>query len=720
MRATLATVIVAAVLAALVTVAPAAGAWDEVPASHPAPVAAEVIEVIEATGTAAVLVETRAGAAGDVATPPGRVLRTGAPLVAATVDAAQLAELRRSPDVRRVVANRAHLVAPAPATDVGQPEGTDASPPAIPSTGPTGAGETIAVLDTGVDRDHPSLAGRVVGERCFSGTGPSGANPQGLCPGPNPRLAAGTGAARPCTGAQTCAHGTQVAGVAAGRPSAPGQPQGIAPAASVLAAQVFTRITHPMCGVPSCIVTFDADLLEGLSWVHDEAATRPIAAVNLSLGSDVDALCDDHPLRDLVELLDQRDVATVVASGNSGRIDGLAWPACTAGTISVGAVTSAPLAVAAFSSSGPGLSLLAPGVGITSPIPGGGFATGTGTSLAAPQVTGALAVLREARGRLPVGQAELILRQSGLPVLDPRNGVTTPLLQLGAALAGTRAIGGLAPPTLAGDTLTVTGWAIDPDDTGPITVTISIDGEARWTGPAADLRPEVAAAYRGFGPAHGFSAPIPGVTPGAHDVCAHAQDLGPLPGPDAVVACTSTGTGFTDIAADHPFQADIAWLAHEGITTGFPDGTFRPTGTVSRQTLAGFLFRMFGDEPLPPGPPAPELSDVGPGHLFHDAISWMARAGLTTGYADGTFRPTEPVSRQVVAAFLHRLARVAPSPPAAAPFLDVPLTHPFGEAIAWMTRSGITTGYPDDTFRPAAPVARQAIAAFLHRLPSPA
>jgi len=73
----------------------------------------------------------------------------------------------------------------------------------------TGAGKTIAVLDTGVDRFHPFLGGRVVEEACYS----EGSN----CPN-GQRTQTGTDSGAPCTyAAEGCQHGTHVAGIAAGQ-----------------------------------------------------------------------------------------------------------------------------------------------------------------------------------------------------------------------------------------------------------------------------------------------------------------------------------------------------------------------------------------------------------------------------------------------------------------------------------------------------------------------
>ena len=171
----------------------------------------------------------------------------------------------------------------------------------------------------------------------------------------------------------------------------------------------------------------------------------------------------------------------------------------------------------------------------------------------------------------------------------------------------------------------------------------------------------------------------------------------------------------SDVPTDHPFYEDVVWAAQRGITTGYPDGTYRPTGPITREAIAAFLFRQAQVEVDYVAPATPPFSDVAPGHPFFREISWLREEGLATGYADGAFGGGRPMTRGAMAAFLHRLAG---DPAAGAPstaFSDVAPDHPFAAEIGWLATSGITTGYDDGTFRPGAPVSRGAMAAFLHR-----
>ena len=170
---------------------------------------------------------------------------------------------------------------------------------------------------------------------------------------------------------------------------------------------------------------------------------------------------------------------------------------------------------------------------------------------------------------------------------------------------------------------------------------------------------------------------------------------------------------FTDVPQGHQFAGDITWLVEEKITTGYDDGTFRPVAPVSRQAMAAFLYRFAGEPEFEPS--GVEFSDVPQGNQFHTAIAWLVSEGITTGYDDGTFKPTAPVSRQAMAAFLHRFAGEPAVATPGAGFGDVPAGNQFHTAISWLVSEEITTGYEDGGFHPVAPVSRQAMAAFLHR-----
>jgi hypothetical protein len=178
-------------------------------------------------------------------------------------------------------------------------------------------------------------------------------------------------------------------------------------------------------------------------------------------------------------------------------------------------------------------------------------------------------------------------------------------------------------------------------------------------------------------------------------------------------ACTQA---FPDVGTGHPFFGEVCWLVQSGITGGYLDGTFKPGSAVTRQSMSAFIYRLALSPPTQL-PASPSFDDVGPSHVFRLEVEWMAFEGITSGYPDGTFRPGAPVTRQSMSAFLFRLAGEPAFPvPTTPSFDDVTGSHPFYEEIEWMAAADVSTGYSDGTYRPSAPVSRAAMAAFLQRI----
>lgn len=301
--------------------------------------------------------------------------------------------------------------------------------------GYTGKGRTVAVIDSGVDRFHPFLTGKVVSEACYTDR---------ACPGDGSSSTA-TNAGRPCSAAD-CDHGTHVAGIVAGR--LPSGLSGIAPDAQIIAIQVFTPISSSQSYANM------SDVLKGLERVYALKDSFDIAAVNMSLGSEVtfSSTCDSSlpAMAAAIDQLKAAGIATVVSSGNGGVTNGLSFPACISGAISVGSVYDRDMGTCSFSGITPGpsgtdvvacysnsagmLSLLAPGSLITASVPNGGYEAKHGTSMAAPHVAGAFAVLSEKAPTASVPELLSALQTTGKRVTDYRNGRTTPRIDVKTAL----------------------------------------------------------------------------------------------------------------------------------------------------------------------------------------------------------------------------------------------------------------------------------------------
>jgi len=311
------------------------------------------------------------------------------------------------------------------------------------TAGFTGLGYLVAVVDTGVDGGHPFLSQKLVGEACYSTID---ADPSitwtasSLCSN-GTESQTGVGAAAPCS-LYGCDHGTHVAGIAAGQGNAF---SGVAKEARILGVQVFTRIDGTLCAPsPSpCIMSFPGDQVQALEYVLLWALGDPngIAAANMSLGGGrFTSSCDDDPtwslLKDRIDSLRDYRIATVIAAGNDGYSDALAAPACISTAISVGATTKSDV-VPPYSNSASFLHLLAPGGAgsggagdVYSSVPGGGFAYSAGTSMAAPHVAGAFAVLRHQSPSATVDDIFETLKTIGVPITDSRNGIAKPRIEL--------------------------------------------------------------------------------------------------------------------------------------------------------------------------------------------------------------------------------------------------------------------------------------------------
>ena len=161
------------------------------------------------------------------------------------------------------------------------------------------------------------------------------------------------------------------------------------------------------------------------------------------------------------------------------------------------------------------------------------------------------------------------------------------------------------------------------------------------------------------------------------------------------------------------FQESIKWAVHMKITTGYSDRSFRPDAVCTRGHVVTFLWRAAGSpEPVTQ---LNAFTDVSIDSPFYKAILWAAEKGITTGYDDRSFRPNDPCTRAHVVTFLWRY-EYKPQPDGAVELRDLGgLSTDFTLAIGWAASKGITTGYADHTFRPHAVCTRAHVVTFLYR-----
>ncbi|WP_306925291.1 S-layer homology domain-containing protein [Arthrobacter globiformis] len=181
----------------------------------------------------------------------------------------------------------------------------------------------------------------------------------------------------------------------------------------------------------------------------------------------------------------------------------------------------------------------------------------------------------------------------------------------------------------------------------------------------------------------------------------------------------AAGKTFKDVPTSAAFAREIGWLAASGVSTGWADGTFKPVTAVNRDAMAAFMYRLAGKPAFTP-PKVSPFTDVAPGYLFYKEITWLAAEGISTGWAEPgnrrSFRPVQPVNRDAMAAFMYRLAgKPALSSSTGTRFRDVPAGRAFSTEIGWLASTGVSTGWADGTFRPLQAVNRDAMAAFMYR-----
>ena len=406
---------------------------------------------------------------------------TNLPYAVYTVDAAGESALKASPLVASVTDDT--ILKPLTNTPIPTIGGSAVNGFSDGSNNFTGNGYAVAVVDSGVDKNHPALSGKVISEACFGANGDySDVTVVSLCPGAaTSSTAAGSG--QDCTLAG-CGHGTEVAGAAAmahGAVDIDGDStnehlSGTAKNASIVAVQINVRLNEKAgtdyCGdgvgtLSSCALPMQSLYLAGLDYIATLSASKPIAAANLSIGSTTDFASSNSEcnafggvsmFNTTAAVLKSHNIAPIVAAGNSGATPSyrnkVGAPACADQAIAVAATNITGTAVASYSNNGSLTDLLAPGGDYDGSNPdslmwlpqnGTSSVTGTqGTSFAAPMVAGTYAVLREAHPNATVAQLTNILQSTGTNVTDARTGYTVgakKLIQVDDALASAQAPG---------------------------------------------------------------------------------------------------------------------------------------------------------------------------------------------------------------------------------------------------------------------------------------
>jgi subtilisin family serine protease len=362
----------------------------------------------------------------------------------------QLLDVLARPEVTGV---RAHQQVPTTSMDIQSP--ALVRQPQAAAAGYRGAGQYVAVLDTGVNYRHADFGS------CTAPGTPSTCRVAGAY-----EMAASDGSL------DDDGHGSNVSGIVAG----------IAPGVQVLNYDVFNPISH---------LANDTDIKKAVDHVIGlRNAGYPVASINLSVGGG--AYTASTCPADTIGAAAARaaGVTFVVASGNSASKSGIAWPACLTSSLSVGNVYDSSMGgmswgnpivctdtstaadkVVCSSQSASNLDMVAPGAMIDA----AGYRMG-GTSMAAPHVAAAAAIVKAAKPTASVSTIENALTSTG-PLVGDTNGVTRRRLDVYAAVqqvVGTgTGTGDTTAPTVTVPKQTVTLGSQLGTTTVPITVSWS-------------------------------------------------------------------------------------------------------------------------------------------------------------------------------------------------------------------------------------------------------
>ncbi|MGP4008396.1 S8 family serine peptidase [Streptomyces sp. 4N124] len=289
------------------------------------------------------------------------------------------------------------------------------------AAGYDGKGTKVAVLDTGTDADHPDLKGRIAASKNFTDSADASDHD---------------------------GHGTHTTSTVGGTGAASdGKKKGVAPGTELLNAKVLDDYGY---GETSWIIA-------GMQWAVDQGAD----VVSMSLGNPARTDCTD-PMAQATEELARSSQNTlfVIAAGNTGPGNNtVSSPGCAPSALTVGAVDRDD-STASFSSRGPAYGshtlkpeITAPGVGISAANAGGrgmyAYRSMSGTSMAAPHVAGAAALVKQRRPDWSAQQIKAALissadahvpgdvRETGAGRLDAKAAIDQPVLGASAIQGGT-------------------------------------------------------------------------------------------------------------------------------------------------------------------------------------------------------------------------------------------------------------------------------------------
>ncbi|WP_050183338.1 S8 family serine peptidase [Domibacillus robiginosus] len=524
----------------------------------------------------------------------------------------------------------------------------------VPST-LTGAGVKIGVLDSGIDAKHPDLQKRVVGGTCTMDIiyGEAG------CPN---------------SYYDDAGHGTHVAGIIAANNNTFGT-IGVAPSASLYAIKVLDEYGEGSTST----------LIAGVEW----AIKQKLNILNISITSPI----YDPAMEEVMKKAYSAGILIVGAAGNtgapvSGSDSSVEYPAKFESVIAVSSIDQYDK-IDRQSSLGKEIELAAPGVKIYSTYPDSDYTTSSGTSMAAPYVSGIAALYKEKYPEMTNKQLRALLQKNAK--------------DLGAAGRDR-----------------YFGFGLVQVDKNPVNHDIELpyttDSKGKLTVDTSDLadrfgtynvyredhlvgKNETAAEWTDYASAGTINYYFHPVVNGVEDETSFTTLKAEVASPK-----------IKDLLASKWYDRYITYLNYQGIMTGFEDGTIRPESNITRGEAAILIGKSLG---LNGTARNTSFKDVTVNVSSSGYIQSLADAGITNGFTDGTFRPGQLVTRAEMAILISKAYEINTA--STSQLKDITAKITGYQYINGVAAAGIAGGYEDGTFRPHTHMNRAQFATFLAR-----
>ncbi len=689
-------------------------------------------------------------------------------------------ELAGRPDVERIEGNPViHNALPRPSTNLraDAPDGVEwgisrTHAPEVWAMGFTGQGIVVGGQDTGVDWTHPAIKNQYRGWNGSAASHDYNWHDAIHSAVGNP---CGTDTTEPC---DDYGHGTHTIGTVVGDDGA-GNQIGMAPGARWIACRNMDNGAGTPARYLECFEFFLAPYPVGGTPAQGDPSKAP-DVTNNSWGCPPSEGCSWDTLQSAVDAQRAAGIMTVVSAGNAGPSCGSVEdpPAIYDAAYSVGATDSSD-SLASFSSRGPASNnqdnpnllkpdIVAPGVNVRSCVPGGGYQSWQGTSMAGPHVAGAVALVWSARPELKNDQTatEALLNGAayrlpgivetcggdyvngpnnswGYGLVDVKQALTEDITLEATGLQVTETNGNGNGVLEAGEVFTLSPSWFNPG-------TLPVPGVTGNASMGAGLLPaKTSASYGSIAGGTSvscadlgdcYSARVASTRPSGH---IDRTVIETLSSGETHTWVLHVGESFTDVPVGAWAYDFIETLFHNGITAGCGADLYCPNGHVSRWQMAVFIATgMAGDATVPTVGTVPNMGpydcSAGGTSVFGDVppddpgckfIHYIAAKGVTAGCGNGDYCPADKVSRWQMAVFMAKAMvgdgqiPTTGTVPNAGPydcsaggtsiFADVPPDDPGCPSIHYIAAAGVTVGCGGGNYCPADRVSRAEMAVFL-------